>query len=78
MHYDNTKQQFLFCNSSTSYRVIAFASESTLKFLSENRHWNADETFRTSLDLFTRACYIHVWDEYNMKAVVYSCCEDKS
>ena len=74
----NTKQQFLFCNSSTSYKVIAFASESALKLLGENRHWNADGTFRASPTLFTQVYYIHVWDEYSMRPVVYSCCEDKS
>ena len=78
MHYNNTKQQFLFCNSSTRHKVIAFALESALKILSENRHWNVDGIFRTSPALFTQAYYIHVWDEYSMKPIVYSCCEDKS
>ena len=55
MHYKNTEQQFLFCNSSTSHKVIGFASESALKFLSENGHWNADGTFCTSPTLFTQA-----------------------
>ena len=27
MHYNNIKQQFLFCNSSTRHKVIAFALE---------------------------------------------------
>ena len=67
MHYNKTKQQFLFCNSSTPH---AFVSESTLKILSENHHWNADGRFRTSAALFTQAYYIHVWDEYSMKPAV--------
>ncbi|CAF1062509.1 unnamed protein product, partial [Didymodactylos carnosus] len=48
------------------------------KTLSENHHWNADGTFRTSPALFSQAYYIHVWDEYSMKPTVYACCEDKS
>ena len=78
MHFTNTNQPFLFCNSSTPHKVISFASEPVLKILSENHHWNADGTFRTSPALFTQAYYIHVFDEYSMKPVVYSCCEDKS
>ena len=35
-------------------------------------------TFPTSPSLFSQAYYIHVWDEYSMKAMVYSCCQDKS
>ena len=58
--------------------MIAFASEPALKMLSENHHWNADGTFRTSRPLFTRAHYIRVFNEYSMKPVVYGCCEDKS
>ena len=78
MHYNNTKQQFLFCNSLTPHKVIAFAPESTLKLLSENCHWNNDGTLCTSPASFTQAYYRHVWVKYSMKSVVYSCCEDKS
>ena len=28
--------------------------------------------------LFTQAYYIHIWDEYSVKPVVYSCSDDKS
>ncbi len=28
--------------------------------------------------MFSQAYYIHVWDEYSMKPMVYSCCQDKS
>ena len=35
-------------------------------------------TFRTSPALFSQAYYIHVFDEYSMKPMVYSCCQDKS
>ena len=78
MYYHNIKQDFLFCNSPTPSKVITFASEQCLKILSENSHWNADGTFRTTLALFTQAYYIHVWDEFSMKPVVFACCEDKS
>ncbi|CAF1419324.1 unnamed protein product, partial [Rotaria sordida] len=78
MHFNNTNQPFLFYNSPTPHKVIAFASEPALKILSKNHHWNADGTFRTSPALFTQAYYIHVFDEYSMKPVVYACCEDKS
>ena len=71
MYYNNTKQDFLFCNSPTSSKVIAFASEQCLKILSENSHWTADGTFRTSPALFTQAYSIHVWDEFSMKLVVF-------
>ena len=75
MYYNNTKQDYLFCNSPTSSKVIAFASE---QCLSENSHWNADGTFRTAPALFTQAYYIHVWDEFSMKPVIFACCKDKS
>ncbi|CAF3431675.1 unnamed protein product [Rotaria sp. Silwood2] len=78
MFYNNTKQDFLCCNSPTPSKVIAFASEQCLKILSENSHWNADGIFRTAPALFTQAYYIHVWDEFSMKSVIFSCCEDKS
>ncbi|CAF4475878.1 unnamed protein product [Didymodactylos carnosus] len=78
MYYNNSKHEFLFCNSPTPHKVIAFGSESAIKLLSENHHWNADGTFRTSPALFSQAYYIHVWDEYSMKPIVYACCEDKS
>jgi hypothetical protein len=77
MRYNNTKQEFLFCNSPSPHKVIAFASEQALKILSANPHWNGDGTFRTSPALFTQSYYIHVWDEYSMKPIIYSCCEDK-
>ena len=35
-------------------------------------------TFPTSPSLFSQAYYIHVWDEYSMKPMVYSYCQDKS
>ena len=78
MYYNNTKQDLLFCNSSTPSKVIAFASEQRLEILSENSHWNADGTFCTALALFMQAYYIRVWDEFSMKPVVFECCEDKS
>ncbi|CAF2885444.1 unnamed protein product [Rotaria sp. Silwood2] len=78
MSFTDTNEQFLFCNSTTPHKIIAFASETALKILSENHHWNADGTFRTSPALFSQAYYIHVWDEYSMKPMVYSCCQDKS
>ena len=60
MYYNNTKQDFLFCNSPILSKVIAFASEQCLKILSENSYWNADGAFRTAPALFTQAYYIHV------------------
>jgi hypothetical protein len=78
MSFTYTNEQFLFCNSTMPHKVLAFASETTLKILSENHHWNADGTFRTSPAMFSQAYYIHVWDEYSMKPMVYSCCQDKS
>ena len=78
MHFNNTNQPFIFCNSPTPNKVITLASEPALKILSENHHWNVDGTFRTSPALFTQAYYIHVFDEYSIKPVVYACCEDKS
>lgn len=78
MYYNNNKQEFSFCNSSTPNKVIAFASDQGLELLSKNSHWNGDETFRTSPALFTQSYYIHVWDECSMKPVVYSCCDNKS
>ncbi|CAF3135168.1 unnamed protein product [Rotaria socialis] len=67
MSFTDTDEQFLFCNSNTTHKVIAFASETVLQILSENHHWNADGTFRTAPSLFSQAYYIHVWDEYSMK-----------
>ena len=55
MYYNNTKQEFLFCNSSTPNKVIAFASDQGLELLSRNPHWNSDGTFRTSPTLFTQS-----------------------
>jgi hypothetical protein len=78
MSFTYTNEQFLFCNSTTPHKVLAFASETALTILSENHHWNADGTFRTSPAMFSQAYYIHVWDEYSMKPMVYSCCQDKS
>ena len=78
MSYNNMNEEFLFCNSPTPHKVIAFASEQALKMLSENPHWNGDGTFRTSPALFTQSYYIHVWDEFSMKPLVYSSCEDKT
>ena len=75
---NNTNQEFLFCNSPIPHKVLAFASEQALKLLSNNSHWNGYGTFRTSPALFTQTYYIHVWDEFSMKPIVYSCCEDKS
>lgn len=57
---NNNNQEFLFCNSPTPHKVIAFASEQALKLLSDNPHWNGDGTFRTSPALFTQSYYIHV------------------
>ena len=78
IHFTNTNQPFSFRNSPTPHKIIAFASEPALKILSENHHWNADGIFRTSPALLTQVYYIHVFDEYSMKPVVYACCEDKS
>ena len=76
IHFNNTNEPFLFCNSPTPHEVIAFASESAaLKILRENHHWNADRTFRMSPTLFTQAYYIHLFDEYSTKPVVYRCYE---
>ncbi len=69
MYYNNTKQDFLFCNSPTPSKVIAFASEQCLKILSGNSHWNTDGTFRTAPALFTQAYYIHVWDEFETSRI---------
>ncbi|CAF1545159.1 unnamed protein product [Rotaria sordida] len=77
MCINNNNQEFLFCNSPTPHKVIAFASEQALQLLSNNPHWNGDGTFRTSPALFAQSYYIHVWDEFSMKSVIYSCCEDK-
>ena len=52
-----------------------------LSFISvsgENSHWNADGTFCTAPTLFTQVYYIHVWNEFSMKPVVFACREDKS
>jgi len=38
MRYNNTKKEFLFCNSPSPDKVIAFASEEALKLLSNNPH----------------------------------------
>ncbi|CAF0968541.1 unnamed protein product [Rotaria magnacalcarata] len=78
MYFNNTKQEFLFCNSSTPNKVITFASDQGLKLLSKSPHWNGDGTFRTSPALFTQSYYRHVWDEFSMKPIIYSCCENKS
>ncbi|CAF4935741.1 unnamed protein product, partial [Rotaria socialis] len=58
MSFTDTDEQFLFCNSNTPHKVIAFASETVLQILSENHHWNADGTFRTAPSLFSQAYYI--------------------
>ena len=78
MSSTDTSEQILFCNSTTPHKVIRFASETALKILNENHHWNANGTFRTLSSLFSQAYYIHVWEEYSMKPMVYSCCQDKS
>ena len=77
MHFNNINPPFLFCNSPTPPKAIVFPPAPTLKILSENHHWNANGTFRTWPALFTQVYYIHVFDEYNIKPVVYVCCEDK-
>ena len=56
----NTKQQFLFCNSSTPDKVIVYASKSAFELLSENHYWNADGIFRTSAVLFTQKYYVRI------------------
>ena len=78
MSFTDTNEQFLFFNSSTPHKVIGFALETALQISSENYHWNADGTFTTSSSLFSQAYYIHVWDEYSMKPMIYLCCQDKS
>jgi len=78
MTITDTNEQFLFCNSSTPHKVIALASTLALKILSENYHWNADGTFRTSPAPSSQAYYIYVWDEYSVKPMVHSCCQNKS
>ena len=57
--------------------MIVFASEPALKILSENHHRNGDGTFRMLSTLFTQAYYMHMFNEYSMKPVVYTCCKDK-
>jgi len=59
MRYNNTKQEFLFCNSPTPHKVIAFASDRALKLLSDNPHWNGDGTCRTSPALFIHVVKIN-------------------
>ena len=77
MSVTDTNEQFLFRNSTQPRKVIGFESETRLKILSENLHWNADGTFRTSPALFSQVYYIHDCDEYPMKLTVYSCRQDK-
>jgi len=60
------------------HKVIVFASEQALELLSKNQHWNDDGTFRTSPALFSQSYYIHIWNEFSMKPIVHSCCEEKS
>ncbi|CAF1093188.1 unnamed protein product [Rotaria sordida] len=60
------------------YKVIAFGSEQALNLLSINPRWNDDGTFWTSPALFSQSYYLHVWNEFSMKPIVYSCCQDKS
>ena len=76
MHYNDTKQQL--CNSATSHKVVAFVSELALKILSDNRHGNVGEAFRTSPALFIQVYYMYDGDKHSMKPIVYLCCEDKS
>ena len=78
MSFTDTNEQLLFCISTIPHKLIGFASEKALKVLSENHHWNADGILRTSSASFSQPYYIHVWDEYSMKLMVYSCCQDKS
>ena len=66
MSFTDVNEQFLFYNSTTPHKVVEFASET------------ADGTFSTSPSLFSQAYYIHVWDEYSMKPMIYLCCQDKS
>ena len=60
MYNNNNNQEFLFCNSPTPHKVIAFALEQALKSLSQNLHWNGDGTFRISPALFTQSYYIRI------------------
>ena len=74
MSFTDTNKQFLFCNSTTPHKVTGFASETALKVLNDHHRCNADGT----PSLFRRAYYIYVWNEYSMKPMVYSYCQDKS
>ena len=42
MSFTDTDEQFLFYDSTTPHKVIGFESETALKILSKNHHWNAD------------------------------------
>ncbi|CAM4780746.1 unnamed protein product [Rotaria magnacalcarata] len=45
MSFTHSHEQFLFCNTNAQHKIIAFTSESALKILSKNHHWNVDGTF---------------------------------
>ncbi|CAF0995283.1 unnamed protein product [Didymodactylos carnosus] len=66
------EENFLFCNNPAPYSVLGFSSPTALQILSDNPHWNADGTFRTSPKLFYQSYSIHTWDEFSMKSVVYA------
>ncbi|CAF1970830.1 unnamed protein product [Rotaria magnacalcarata] len=63
MSFTHSHEQFLFCNTNAQHKIIAFTSESALKILSKNHHWNVDGTFGTAPSLFSQAYYIHVSEE---------------
>ncbi|CAF1017368.1 unnamed protein product [Rotaria sp. Silwood1] len=66
MSFTHSHEQLLFCYTNAPHKIIAFASESALKILSKNHHWNADGTFRTAPSLFSQAYYIHKVKKYGL------------
>ncbi|CAF2181637.1 unnamed protein product [Rotaria magnacalcarata] len=67
MSFTHSHEQFLFCNTNAQHKIIAFTSESALKILSKNHHWNVDGTFGTAPSLFSQAYYIHSLVQYATK-----------
>ncbi|CAF1001947.1 unnamed protein product [Didymodactylos carnosus] len=52
--------------------VLGLLSSTSLQILSDNPHWNADGTFRTSPKLFYQNYGIRTWDEFSTQSVVYT------
>ena len=75
MHYNDTKQDFVFCNSPTPSKVIAFASETMFKKYEVKTHIGMQmEDFAPHQHLSRR----HIIFMFGMNLVVFACCEDKS